>query len=85
MDRADIRAFVRRDRGAVEEEKRLHWADAYRELGPQHTVEAAARMYEYARSVRPDFPTARDLEEDLAHQVELKQRLIAVGRALSGR
>jgi hypothetical protein len=85
MAPADIRAFVQRDRAPVEEEKRDHWAEAYRRLGPDHTLLAAARMYAYARAVRPDFPTESDLAEDLAHHVALKQRLMAVAHALSKR
>ncbi len=82
MNPADIRAFVRRDRAPVEEEKRAHWAEAYRERGPEETMLAAARMYEYARAVRPDFPTEADLAEDLAHQIAFKKQLMAIARAL---
>lgn len=84
MNPADIRAFVRRDRAPVEEEKRAYLAEAYREGGPEETLLAAARMYEYARAVRPDFPTEADLAEDLAHQVAFKKRLMAIARALPG-
>ena len=82
MNPADIRAFLQRDRSFVEDEKRAYWAEEHRERGPELTVGAAARMYEYARAVRPDFPTAGDLAEDLAHQVAFKQRLLAIARAL---
>lgn len=85
MDPADIRAFVQRDRAAVEEAKRAHWVAAYRRLGPDHTVRAAARMYAYARAVRPDFPTASELADDLAHHVALKQRLTAAAHAFARR
>lgn len=85
MDPADIRAFVQRERASVEDEKRAHWVEVYRELGPEHTLMAAARMYAYARAVRPDFPTEADLAEDLAHQIALKQRLMAVAHALARR
>jgi hypothetical protein len=82
MNPEDIRAFVARDRGPVEDEKRDYWARIYHEQGPQATMLAAARMYEYARAVRPDFPTEEDLAEDLAHQIAFKQRLMAIARAL---
>lgn len=85
MDPASIHAFMQRDRTSVEDRKRDHWAEAYRRLGPEHMLLAAARMYAYARAVRPDFPTERDLAEDLAHHVALKQRLMSVAYAFPRR
>lgn len=82
MKPADIRAFVRRDRASVEDAKRAHWAQLYREGGPEETMLAALRMYDYARAVRPDFPTEADLAADLEHHVAFKQRLTAIARAL---
>jgi hypothetical protein len=82
MNPADIRAFLQRDRASVEEEKQSYWVDVYRELGPDGTMAAAARMYAYARTVRPDFPSDADLADDLAHQVAFKRRLMAIAAAL---
>ncbi len=82
MNPADVRAFAQRDRTPVEEEKLAFWVQEYEQRGPAATLEAAARMFEYARVVRPDFPTEDDLAEDLAHQVAFKQKLMAIARAL---
>lgn len=82
MNPADIRAFVQRDRASVEEEKRAFWVEEYEQRGPAATLEAAAQMFDYARAVRPDFPTDEDMAEDLAHQVAFKQKLMAIARAL---
>ena len=79
MNLADIRAFLQRDRAAVEEEKRAHRVEEYRRRGPEATLLAAARMYEYARAVRPDFPTEADLAEDLTHHVAWAQRPRSLG------
>jgi len=32
-------------------------------------------LWQHARRVRPDWPTPRDRNEDLAHHVELTRRL----------
>lgn len=82
MNPADLRAFARRDRPAVEDVKREHWTRRHREHG-MATLRAGHALYEYARRVRPDIPTERDRAEDLAHHIALKRLLDRASRALA--
>jgi hypothetical protein len=85
MDPADIRAFVQRDRGEVEREKRAYWAKRHGEAAHVAAFEISGALYEHVRRVRPGFPSERERAEDLAHHVALKQRLDEVARALAVR
>lgn len=85
MDPVDLRAFARRDRSAVEQRKREHWARQFREHGGTATLRAGHALYEYARRVRPDIPTERDRAEDLAHHIALKRLLDRASRAFAVR
>jgi hypothetical protein len=85
MTPADLRAFARRDRAAVEALKRQHWARQFREHGGLATLRAGHDLYEYARRVRPDIPTERDRADDLAHHIALKRLLDRASRALAVR
>ena len=82
MDREALRAFVTRDRERVAALKRDHHARRYRASGGQSGLEAARALREHARKVRPDWPTARDRDEDLAHHVALKRLIDRAARAL---
>lgn len=83
MDPADLRAFARRDRSAVEQLKRDYWARQFREQGGMVTLRAGHALYDYARRVRPDLPTERDRAEDFAHHVALKRMLDRASRAFA--
>jgi len=75
MDPEHLRAFARRDRSAVEQLKREHWARQFREHGGLAALRAGHALYEYARRVRPDIPTEQDRADDLAHHIALKRLL----------
>jgi hypothetical protein len=85
MDREAVRAFVMRDRDRVAALKRDHHASRYRASGGKSGLEAARALREHARKVRPDWPTARDREDDLAHHVALKQRIDRAAHAFCAR
>jgi hypothetical protein len=85
MDRDAVRAFVARDRERVAALKRDHHARRYRASGGKSGLEAAQAMREHARRVRPDWPTVRDREEDLAHHIALKRRIDRAAHAFSAR
>jgi len=74
MDRDAIRAFVTRDRRAVEALKRAYHAARHRADGTAG-VAAASALWQHVRRVRPDWPTERDRAADLAHHIELKHLL----------
>jgi hypothetical protein len=68
MDRDAVRAFVRRDRTLVAQAKASWWANADRRLARR----ASWELWVYARTVRPDWPTAAERQADLDHHVRLK-------------
>jgi hypothetical protein len=75
MDPESIREFARRNRAEVEASKQRYWVQQYRAFGPVRTVRASQALWQFVRRLRPDWPTARDRAEDLAHHVELKRRI----------
>jgi hypothetical protein len=85
MDAAQLRAFALRDRRAVDAAKLRYWTDRYRDRGWADTWRRAQELYAYARRVRPDFPTARDRDQDFADHLELKRRLDQASHVLAGR
>ena len=85
MDPADLRAFAQRDRSAVEQLKREHWARQFREHGGLATLRAGHELYAYARRARPDIPTDQDRAEDLAHHIALKRLLDRASRVVAFR
>jgi len=85
VDRDAIRAFLARDRDRVDSLKRDHHARRHRASRGKSGLEAARALREHARRVRPDWPTARDRDEDLAHHVALKQRIDRAAHAFAAR
>jgi hypothetical protein len=85
MDRDAVRAFARRNREAVDESRRQHWARLYRERGAEAAWEAALGLRQRMSAVRPDWPTDEDRRADLAHHVDLKRKLDRAAHALARR
>lgn len=85
MDRDAIRAFVARDRDLVAALKRDHHARQHRVSRGKSGLEAAGMLRDYARKVRPDWPTARDRCDDFAHHVALKRRIDRAAHAFCAR
>jgi len=85
MDRTALKTFVGRDRDSVAALKRDHHATRHRVSRGKSGLQAAQGLREYARKVRPDWPTVRDRAEDLAHHVALKRRLDRAAHAFIAR
>ncbi len=85
MDKDAIRAFAVRDRDSVAALKRDHHARRHRASRGTAGIETARMLREYVRKVRPDWPTARDRDEDLAHHVALKERIDRAADAFAAR
>ncbi len=85
MDPASIREFARRNRAEVQASKQRYWAEQYRAYGPARTIRAGQTLWQYMRRLRPDWPTARDQAEDLAHHVELKRKIDRAAHAFAAR
>jgi hypothetical protein len=54
---------------------RAHWLAERQRRGSAATIEVARALHEHMRAVRPDWPTAHDVQLDLEHQVRLKALL----------
>jgi hypothetical protein len=61
VDPRAVRAFVNRDREAVDALKRAHWVRRFREGGPVAALDVAHALYEHARRVRPDCLATRNV------------------------
>ena len=75
----DLRAYAGRPWHVAAGLKEEHWA---RELARNSlaTFEASQALWVHMRQVNPDWPTAAERREDLAHHVALKR---AIDRAAS--
>jgi hypothetical protein len=85
MDRNAVRAFVARDRDRVAALKREYHARQHRMSRGAAGFAAARALWQHVRRVRPDWPTARDRDDDFAHHVALKRRIDRAAHAFSAR
>jgi hypothetical protein len=85
MDKHATRAFLARDRERVAALKREHHAKRYRASRGTSGLAAGRILREHARAARPDWPTAREREEDLAHHVALKRLIDRAAHAFPAR
>ncbi|MBI1736023.1 MAG: hypothetical protein HYR51_12685 [Candidatus Rokubacteria bacterium] len=75
MESRDVRSYVERGWAAAETGKREHWAHEFATRGPQSTLDAAHTLWVHMRAVRPDWPTERERDADLAHHIALKRAI----------
>lgn len=73
MDPADIRAYVNRDWDLIAWTK-LEYAIS---LAPADKLRIADELRRHAQAVRPDWPDAQALDEDLAAHIRVSQALRA--------
>ena len=85
VDLANIREFAHRNRAEVQASKQRYWAAQHRAFGPARTLEVSQALWQYMRRLRPDWPTAADRAEDLAHHVGLKGKIDRAAYALTAR
>jgi hypothetical protein len=83
MHRTALRTFASRDRDSVAALKREHHARRHRASRGSAGLQAAQVLREHARKVRPDWPTARDRDEDFARHVALKRKTDRAAHAFS--
>ena len=75
MTQDDEKAFATRDWPAVSDADALHWAAESGERSSVATVEASRALWEHARRIRPQWPTADDSARDFAEHLRLKRLL----------
>jgi len=85
MKRRDIEAFLNRDRGRVEDERRRHWTAQRQEHGQTATLRASEALFRHMKLVQPGWPTPAQRDEDLAHHLEWTRLLDRVAHAFRGR
>jgi hypothetical protein len=85
MERRAIEAFVKRDWDAVARSKTNYWVDRFRQAGWRATWQAADQLLADMRAARPDYPTARDREQDLADHLALRRALDCAAHAFARR
>lgn len=84
MDPEKIRAFVQRDRQHLEALKANYWAERFR-LDVRSTWDAAQALLDYARRVRPPFPSDAERSADFTAHVSLRTRLDRAAHAFASR
>ena len=61
-----LREFLERDWAAAARDKERYWRDYKREHGPAAGIRLADELRRQVLAARPDWPSAREREEDLA-------------------
>ncbi len=85
VDPEDLRAFAHRDWAAAERGKQQYWAERYRGDGAAPARHAATLLLEHARRLGAAGLSDRARRADLAHHLELSDRLDRAARAFTRR
>ena len=78
MNADDIRGFARRDWAAVADAKARFWVDRKRAMAPGEALAISEMLRQHARALRPDWPDARERDEDRAVHERVSEALRAV-------
>ena len=81
----DVRAFVGRDWAAIAASKRAYWAERYRLEGSLPARQASTALYEHARGLRSAIFGDAYRADDLAHHLQIRERLDRAARAIACR
>lgn len=84
MTAAEIGEFQARDWRLIERAKSDYWVRQKAAMPPAAVLEIASGLYEYARSLRPDWPNAAEREADLASHVRSTAMLRRAGENPEG-
>jgi hypothetical protein len=71
MNIEDVKGFVDRDWTRLNRLKREAWLAQYRARNPQERLEAASRLNDLTRTLRPAWPTPREIEADRTHHLRM--------------
>lgn len=85
FDPKALRAFRVRDWKAVRDAKEQFWAEDHRRRGPLAGFALSASLWKRARALDPTWPDAQQRAKDLAHHVELAERIRRVAHVFAGR
>lgn len=81
----DLRAYRDRNWKAAREAKEQFWAEDHRRRGPQAGLASSSAMWEHARALDPSWPDERQRADDLAHHMELAERIRRVAHVFTRR
>jgi hypothetical protein len=85
VKRQDLRAFAQRDWAAVERSKWEFWAERFRREGSGPARHASRLLLDHARRLDASLLSDAQHADDLAHHVEVRERLDRAARALARR
>ena len=85
VDPKDLRAFADRDWAAAARGKQQYWADRYHRDGAAPARQVATLLLEHARRLGAAGLTDSERGADLAHHLEVRDRLDRAARALGRR
>ncbi len=80
MDPQHLRDYAGRAWHLVAAHKHAYWPRALRQHGDLATFEASQALWLHMRQVRPEWPSAEERAEDLAHHVTLRRALDRAAR-----
>jgi hypothetical protein len=80
-----LREFARRDWNAAADHALDYWADQFARSGGEPARSVSTGLFLHAKTVIPDYPSASDRADDLAHHQQLRDRLDRAARALARR
>jgi hypothetical protein len=71
VNAADIQDFCARDWRLIERVKSDCWVEQKAASNPSAAIELAAELFQYTRTLRPDWPNTAEREADLASHIRL--------------
>jgi len=66
MTSTEIRAFQERDWRLIERSKSDYWVSQKATMTPAAILELAGELFDYARTLKPDWPNPSERDADLA-------------------
>lgn len=85
FDPEALRAFRDRDWAAVREAKERFWAEDHRRRGPLAGLAIGSALWDQIRTIDPTWPDAQQRAEDLAHHLDLAEKLRRVAHVFDHR
>ena len=79
-DPADLRAFARRDWASLSRDEAAYWREQKRVHGPGEGIRIGDELRRHVIAARPDWPSEREREEDLATHLRLIEVMRRVPR-----
>jgi len=79
MEREDLVEFATRERTVLARLKAHHWGDRRRAHGAAEGLRASDELRKHIRTLRPDWPSQEERDDDLATHVRVGAQLRRAG------